>query len=208
MTTDAYKAYQQIKDKIITLEMAPGSVIQDSALTDMLGLGRTPIREALKLLEAENLIVTVPRRGIFVSHVSITDLQQLSELRVEVEGLSARLAAQRATEDELAGLVTCCDEFFTTQAGQTLQRVVIDRKFHYLLATATHNRFLQTEVERFYDLSLRLWNLALERVKAGDVNAASHREIVKAVKARNAELAEMQMQDHIRDFQKRVKAAM
>ena len=208
MTTDATKAYQLIKEKIISLELAPGAVIQDAALTEELGLGRTPIREALKLLEAENLVVTVPRRGIFVAHVSITDLQQLCEIRTELEGLSARLAAQRATEAEIASLLQCCEDLPLEVAERTLQRLELDRRLHRGLASASHNRFLEVEVLRLYDLSLRLWHLALARMQAEDISMASHRRIIDAVAARDADRAEEYMQAHIRDFQQRVKAAM
>ena len=80
--TDAGKAYLQIKEKIITVEMLPGSVIQESKLMEELSLGRTPIREALKQLQSENLVVVAPRRGMFVADVAITDLQQVYEVRV------------------------------------------------------------------------------------------------------------------------------
>jgi DNA-binding GntR family transcriptional regulator len=104
LSTDADKAYQIIKEKIITLELPPGSAIHETALAEELQLGRTPIREALKLLQAEQLVTTVPRRGMFVSSISITDLQQIAEVRMQLEGLAARLAAQRATPEELMAL--------------------------------------------------------------------------------------------------------
>jgi len=208
MVTDAHKAYRLIKDKIITLQLAPGSVIQDLALTGELGLGRTPIREALKLLEAEGLVVTVPRRGIFVSHVSITDLQQLCEIRVELEGLSARLAAQRGTDEELSRLKGYAANERMAKATTAIERITEDREIHAALAAATHNRFLETEVERFYDLSLRLWHLALAGVKADAVDPQSHRAIIGAVLARDAERAEILMGEHIREFQNLIKAAM
>ena len=208
MTTDANKAYQMIKEKIISLELAPGAVVQDHELSGELGLGRTPIREALKLLEAESLVVTVPRRGIFVSHVSITDLQQLCEIRVALEGLSSRLAAQRATDEELAALRVCCDDQQLEQSVHILERIREDRRLHRVLAAATHNRFLEAEIERFYDLSLRLWHLALGRVPAEAIRPGSHREILMAVVARDAERAENLMREHIRDFQSKIKAAM
>jgi len=208
MTTDASKAYRLLKERIISLDLAPGSVIQDAALVEQLGLGRTPIREALKLLEAEKLIVTVPRRGIFVSHVSITDLQQLSEVRMEVEGLSARLAAERASAEEIEELQRCCDEFPSSPDLPAKARIDADRQLHLLLAEATHNRFLRAEVERFYDLSLRLWHLALERVQAAEVSVTTHQKILGAIRRRDADAAEELMREHIREFHTTVKSAM
>lgn len=207
-STDASKAYSLLKQRIITLELAPGSVIQDAALVGELGLGRTPIREALKLLEAEKLIVTVPRRGIFVSNVSITDLQQLCEVRIEVEGLSARLAAERATREEISELDQCCHQFSVAGPFNARTYIEVDRKMHLLIAAATHNHFLEAEVERFYDLSLRLWHMALERVTPGDVSQSAHRKIIGMLKERDAVEAEKVMREHIGDFHRTVKAAM
>jgi len=206
--TDAGRAYEVLKEKIITLELPPGSVVQDYVLTEQLGLGRTPIREALKLLEAENLIVTMPRRGVFVSHVSITDLQQISEIRMELEGLSARLAAQRSTDSNIVAMRACCSEYSQIRPGAVREHILLDRQSHRLFAMATRNRFLASEVERFYDLSLRLWYLALERVQVTDIEVTSHEEIVDAVEARDHETAEALMQEHIRVFQQAIKAAM
>jgi len=92
MVTDAHQAYALIRERIITTQMMPGALIQINDLMAELGLGRTPIREALKLLEVENLVTVSPRRGMFVTDVSVTDLLQVHELRMELEPLCAGLA--------------------------------------------------------------------------------------------------------------------
>jgi DNA-binding GntR family transcriptional regulator len=209
MPTDATRAYALIKEKIINLELAPGTVINDAVLTEEFGFGRTPIREALKLLEAERLVVTVPRRGIFVAHVSITDLQQISEVRVELEGLATRLAVERATAGELAGLRACLDAAAGNgESGSAETRLAQDRKLHQLLAAAAHNKFLESEIERFYDLSARLWYLAIERLPAHEVDVLSHQQILDALEQRDVERAERLMREHIRNFQRTVKKAI
>src|SRR5215210_7328920 len=86
------KAYYLIRDRIVTLELEPGSLLNEKELAYELGLGRTPVREALKRLELENLVEVYPRRGIFVSGVDVGDLGSISELRCELEGCAARLA--------------------------------------------------------------------------------------------------------------------
>ena len=88
------KAYQLIRHKIITLELSPLSAIDEQALMEDLQLGRTPIREALQRLAAEDLVLLAPRRGMFVSDISITDLQKVFELRLMLESFCARLAAK------------------------------------------------------------------------------------------------------------------
>src|ERR1700730_9993320 len=94
------RAYLLIRDQIVTLKLAPGSVIEEAKLREELGLGRTPIREALQRLAHENLVSFVPHRGTFVSDINLTDLHRLTEVRTEMEGYAARLAADRATTSD------------------------------------------------------------------------------------------------------------
>src|SRR2546427_1570916 len=96
------QAYLRIRDQIITLSLPPGSVIDEGRLRQQLGLGRTPIREALRRLSQEDLVAVIPNRGTFVAGITITDLAAVTEIRVELEGFAFRLAAERATPDECA----------------------------------------------------------------------------------------------------------
>ncbi len=208
MSTDAEKAYQIIKEKIITLELPPGSAIHETALAEELQLGRTPIREALKLLQAEQLVTTVPRRGMFVSSISITDLQQIAEVRVQLEGLAARLAAQRASSEELAALENTCHEVAQAVALPAQEAIHIDRKLHHLIASASHNEYLKTEVDRFYSLSLRLWYVALTRVRTQDLDIDMHFRVLEAIRDRDASRAEALMQEHIHNFHKAIRALL
>ena len=92
-------AYDGLRARLVTLEIAPGSPINDETLAAALGVGRTPVREALKRLEQDRLVVTYPRRGTFATRVEITDLAYLSEIRAELEPLAARRAARNATPE-------------------------------------------------------------------------------------------------------------
>ena len=83
--TDAEKAYRQIKEKIVTTKLPPGALINEADMMSELALGRTPIREAMKQLEADNLVSITPRRGMFVTDITVTDLTQIFEVRVEIE---------------------------------------------------------------------------------------------------------------------------
>ena len=95
------KAYRLIKEKVVTLELPPSAVIDEHVLMQQLGLGRTPIREALQRLDSEGLVNIARRRGTFVNDISVTDLQKIFELRIVLEGFCARLAAQPAPEEPL-----------------------------------------------------------------------------------------------------------
>ncbi len=206
--TNADIAYSIIKEKIITVEMPPGSLIQESKLMEELNLGRTPIREALKQLEAERLVVVVPRRGIFVADVQITDLQQIYEIRVALEGLCARLAAERATAEQIAEMGSCCQQMAHRDGMNTQELILIDRNFHRLLAQAAHNKFLTNEIELFYNLALRLWYLALNKVEPVDLDTDRHQAVLQAIRDRDSHRAEELMKQHIQHFQETIRALL
>lgn len=199
------KAYQLIRQRIITLELAPLSAIDEQALMEDLQLGRTPIREALQRLSSEGLVFFAPRRGIFVADISITDLQKLFELRLILEGFCARLAAQRATSEQLGAMQEIIEELRHVPDGDSRALMVIDERYHELLYEAGDNKFLADILKRLHALSFRLWYLVLERL--GDVRAAmeQHIEITDALQARDGARAEELLQQHIYGFQQEIK---
>jgi DNA-binding GntR family transcriptional regulator len=206
--TNADIAYQIIKEKIITIEMPPGSTIQESELMKQLNLGRTPIREALKQLETDKLVVTVPHRGTFVADVQIRDLHQIYEVRVYLEGLCARLAAGRATQAQIAELESCCQKMLKPAQAETRALILVDRQFHRLLAKAAHNRFIAGEVEVFYNLALRLWHLSLHKVTSLDLDTERHFAVLEAIKAGQVSRAEELMKQHIQCFHQAIKSVL
>lgn len=202
------KAYHLIKEKIITLELAPSAVIDERALMQELGLGRTPIREALQRLAAEGLVNIVPRRGMFVADISITDLQKIFEVRMCLEGFCARLAAQRITEEQIAQMEAMLQELEQVQNEDVRALMTIDERFHALLYQAADNEFLAETLSRLYALSLRLWYLVLYRL--GDVREAieQHQGIADALKAGDGERAAELTKQHIAQFQQGIKAVL
>jgi DNA-binding GntR family transcriptional regulator len=202
------KAYQLIRHKIITLELPPRSAIDEQALMEDLQLGRTPIREALQRLAAEDLVFFAPRRGIFVADVSLTDLQKVFELRIILEGFCARLAAQRVTPDQLAEMRTLIQELSQLPGGDSKKLMAIDEQFHELLYQAADNEFLAQTLRRLHALSFRIWHLVLDRL--GSVKGAmeQHIEIVRALQVRDEEQAEALLQRHVVEFQQEIKSAL
>jgi DNA-binding GntR family transcriptional regulator len=202
------KAYVLIRRKIITLELPPLSPIDEQALMEDLGLGRTPIREALHRLAADDLVFFAPRRGMFVADISITDLQKIFELRMVLEGFCARLAAQWATEDQLAQMDALTAELRQVSDGDNDALMALDERFHELLYQATDNQFLADASRRLHALSVRLWYLVLNRL--GDVRGAmeQHADIAEALRARDGARAEALLQQHISEFQREIKAVL
>jgi DNA-binding GntR family transcriptional regulator len=202
------KAYHLIRHKIITLELPPLSAIDEQVLMQDLQLGRTPIREALQRLAVEDLVFFAPRRGIFVSDISITDLQKIFEARLVLEGFCARLAAQRATPEQLAEMDSVVRALDQVKPGDSRALMAIDERFHEALYEAADNEFIADTAKRLHALSFRLWYLVLDRL--GNVRAAmdQHVEIADAVKAGDAPKAEAIIQRHISDFQQEIKSVL
>jgi DNA-binding GntR family transcriptional regulator len=202
------KAYHLIKDKIITLELPPLAVIDVPALMEELELGHTPIRAALHRLAAEGLVKIVPRRGMFVADISITHLQKIFEVRICLEGLCARLAAQRITEDEIAQMEAVLQELEQVRDGDVSALMAIDERFHQLLYQAADNEFLAETLNRLYALGSRLWHLAADRL-GGHPEVGEHWPTkLEALKARDGARAEALTQQDIAKFQQRIKALL
>jgi DNA-binding GntR family transcriptional regulator len=208
VATSADRAYRLIKDRIVTLEMQPGSVIRETQMMNELGLGRTPIREALKRLETEMLVEVTPRRGMFVAEIAITDLPQICEVRVELEGLCAALAAQRISPEELEEFRDLVNRHLIAGQAELRELLARDRAFHQLLARASRNRYMQDEIERYYNLSLRIWHLVFNRVRPEDADVDAHVEILRAIEARDSELAKRRMRRHIELFDRAIRESL
>jgi DNA-binding GntR family transcriptional regulator len=203
--TDAERAYIQIKNMIVTLQLAPGSVIDEGALMIQLGYGRTPIREALKRLQADNLVLVRAHRGMFVADIAITDLGQIFEFRSVIEPLGVRLAAQRITEEQMERLRSLVREYEMADKTDKACLLYLDYSFHNLFSEACQNKYLQYELETLQNLSTRIWNLAVAKTTPEDINIDSHVDILKAIEEGDAYKAESIMKDHIDLFHERIK---
>ena len=203
--TDAEKAYQEIKRRIIKTELKPGAVIDESSLMDTLGFGRTPIREALKKLQSDDLVVVKPRRGNFVAELAITDLSQIFEVRVELASLAVRLACQRISDNQLQQLETLADQYLKSSTNSKEEMINLDGEFHRVIREATHNRFLISNLEYYYNLSLRIWYVALPRAAVEDLDVKAHCDICQAIADKDEDLAVEKITIHIRDFHKAIK---
>ena len=205
---DTQRAYELIRHKVITLELRPGAPIHDQRLAEELGLGMLPVREALKLLAHDDLVVITPRHGLYVADVNPADLQQISEVRLDLETLCARLAAQRATPDELAVLEALRQEQAATPTQDSRRLFDLDHKFHQAIARAAHNRYLARTLDHLFGLSQRLWYLQLSHLDFLPTAVQKHLELVVAIKARDAGLAADLMHEHVLQFYEHVTKAL
>lgn len=201
------QAYEQIRQKIVTLALAPNAVVDETRLQKELGLGRTPIREALKRLELERLINIIPRRGIFVTPINLTDLQRLYEVRLNLECLATELAAQRGTAVHWQEMDCALNQISPPDNISPEQLIAIDETCHRIIYKAADNQFLEQTLMALFPLSLRMWYVALS--KLGDKkdsiieykHIVEHQEIMVALKNGQAEEAVSLMRRHIEAYQ-------
>src|SRR5438034_2998070 len=202
------EACRRILERIVSLEMPPGSVVNEARLREELKIGRTPIREALQRLARENLVRPVPHRGTFITDVNITDLARITEVRVVLEAHAARLAAEKLTTadreviDELLQLL---------RRGQvTGQRDLmhLDQRIHRAIYRAARNPFLEATLERYFNLSLRLWYLVLDREVRLREAVDEHAELLRAIRAGDGALAEAIMRKHVIGFEHEIRKVL
>jgi DNA-binding GntR family transcriptional regulator len=202
-------AYEIIKHKIVSLEIPPGTFVNEKDLQDELGFGRTPIREALQQLAMEKLVNIVSRRGILVTDIKITDLQRLFEVRLPLESLAVRQAAARGREEHWRRMDAILAELPSNgQAADNNALIEIDKQWHETLYEAANNVFLQDTLVTLYALSLRLWYYAISDI--GDMAAAvkEHQQILDALKAGDVDRAASALEAHIRAFQREIQTAL
>ena len=157
----AERAYVGLRHEIITLARAPGDPLREDELMAELGLGRTPIREAVKRLASQRLIVVNPRSGTRVSPVDTVEALQIAEIRIELEGFAAELAAQRARPAQRSELERLSAAIESTDDVDELMR--LDYRVHHAIYRASRNAYLQETADLYLHLALRVWFVVLER---------------------------------------------
>jgi len=200
----ADRAYYAIRELIVTLELPPGAVVREPELTERLGIGRTPVREALRRLAQERLVEVFPRRGIFVTNVDVRDLARLCEVRLALEPEAARLAAERATQADLAELRGVLAELDGGRKRDPRTLIDLDERIHRAIYHASHNPYLAETLEQYYTHALRIWMVALART---DIGAAvgGHQAVLEAVVRGNGPRAARLMREHVESFETAVR---
>src|SRR5580693_9385629 len=153
----ADRAYRELRDRLVTLRIAPGAPIDEDLIGRELKMGRTPVREAIKRLALENLVTVFPRRGTFASEINITDLAHISDVRTQLEGHAAYRAAQRITEAQREELTGLLDELQASRGNDDLATLMeLDARVHRFIYRCAANPFLEETLGRYFNLSLRI----------------------------------------------------
>lgn len=170
-------AYELIEEAIVTLRIPPGTAVSEQALSEMTGIGRTPIREAIQRLAREHLILVLPQRGLLVSEIDVNKQLKLLETRREIERLICRSAARRATDAERQSFKRLADEFMKAAArNDDVAFIRADREFNELCLSAARNEFAEGAMRLLHGLSRRFWYLhykqAADMPEMGRLHAA------------------------------------
>ena len=207
----ADRAYLAIRDQLIMLDIQPGEPIDDDHLAKTLGVGRTPVREALKRLEGDRLVVSYPRRGTFATGMDIADLAYISEIRLQLEPLAARRAAERAprtTRAELDELALRVEAVDIVRADRT-QVMRWDLSVHRAIYRAANNPHLEDVLIRYDNLATRIHCMFLERLSTLDMQVvAEHVALLRAIAAGEADRAEELAREHVLGFERAIRAVL
>lgn len=190
------KAYDILRNRLVCLHYAPAQPLNERNLTLDLGIGLAPIREALRRLEGDRLVVIYPRRRIFAAEIGLRDQQSIKEVRVEIEGLAAALAATRATAQERKGLVDFANELY--REPDLEKRMSGDEAFHRMIYAMARNAFLEPTLIQHYGLAIQLWHFCARNSWMSDrTPVVDHRELAVAISVGDSERARGLLREHV-----------
>jgi DNA-binding GntR family transcriptional regulator len=203
----AEQAYVELRDRIVSLVLPPGAPLNEDALMAELGLGRTPIREAIKRLALEDLVSIYPRRGTFVSEIEITDLGQISDVRLQLEGHAAYRAAQNVTAADREAADALIDELNVPRpTPDELMR--LDARIHRFVYRCSGNPYLASTLDRYLNLSLRIWYRVIDRLPHLEGSVYEHRDLLAAVRDGDAKRARELASAHVETFEREIRTVL
>jgi DNA-binding GntR family transcriptional regulator len=198
------RAYRAIEELIVTLRLAPGSVLSEARLAAELGIGRTPIREALQRLAREGLVLILPRRGLLVSEINVRSQIELLRVRRELERLMARYAALRATPDERRAFAELADDMDrSADAGDDVGFMRLDRRLNTMVARTCRNEYAMKAMGLMHGLSRRFWYQHYKQVLDLPLCARLHAALARSISEGDPEksaAASDRLIDYIDDF--------
>nr|WP_225958087.1 GntR family transcriptional regulator [Amycolatopsis lexingtonensis] len=203
----AEQAYLFVRDRLVMLDIPPGSPINEEELGTTLGMGRTPIREALKRLESERLVVAYPRRGTFATDVNISDLAHISEVRRTLEPMATAAAAARATAADRATLTELRAGLDAgVPAGDNAELLRTDLALHRAIYRCVHNPYLEDTLIRYDNLATRIWCVFVPRLSGMAGHVDEHVPLLTAIIEGDAEKAAALTQAHVTGFEAAIRA--
>ncbi|TWS17932.1 GntR family transcriptional regulator [Tsukamurella asaccharolytica] len=207
--TNAQVAYEHICERLMLLDIAPGDPISDERLAAELGFGRTPVREALKRLERDRLVVAYPRRGTFATGVDIADLSHISTIRKQLEPLAAGLAAANSGPEDGEELLALADDVEgIDQASSRRDILLLDVQLHRRIYRASGNPFLEDVLICQDAHATRIWCLFLDRLESLVAHVREHAALLRAIAAGDVQAAEARALEHVVGFEEDVRRVL
>jgi DNA-binding GntR family transcriptional regulator len=205
----ADRAYAELRDRIVTLQIPPGAPINEDVFGVDLDMGRTPVREAIKRLALENLVTVFPRRGTFASEINITDLAHISDVRAQLEGHAAYRAAERLTDAQRDELQLLLGELSQSKGSDDdAALMALDARVHRFIYRCAANPYLEETLGRYYNLSLRIWHLVIDRLPHLFARVHEHDDMLNAIAAGDANRAREILADHIATFEREIRSVL
>src|SRR5215472_165739 len=205
----ADRAYEELRDRLVTLQIKPGAPIDEDQLGRELEMGRTPIREAIKRLTLENLVTVFPRRGTFAAEINITDLAHITDVRQALEGQAAYRAAERITDAQRVELLQLLEELHASRGSDDIAALMaLDTRVHRFVYRVSGNPFLEQTLYRYFNLSLRIWYLVIDRLPHMFQRVHEHEPLLEAIAARNPELAREIVVGHVATFESEIRSVL
>jgi DNA-binding GntR family transcriptional regulator len=194
-------ACEEIKRRIIRLDYRPGTYVNAAQVSADLGIGVTPVNQALNRLMHEGMVEIIPRKGAIVRPVSLDEILQIIDVRLVNEAYCARLAAERASDAEIAAIGTVLDRAEKLVGLRDIEGLMLlDREFHLRLGRAARNPVLAELLLGLHERSLRFWFISLSDEEHPAAVQREHRAIAAALRARDPEAIEAAVRSHIESF--------
>lgn len=206
--TLAERAYEQLRELIISAQLAPGQLIDEERMIERIGIGRTPLREAMRRLRSEGLLEIYPHRGTFVPEVTVRDLRQISEARRVLEGYAAARAAESTARQFRETLIAARAELQAFDDDGAERLLDIDARMHEAIYQAMDNRYIEQTLKQYFTLSQRMWNYVLPRLQVMKPHVDEHLELLSAVLDHDAQRAHDLAVLHVTHFEEAVLAAL
>ena len=199
--------YSKIKKKILIGEMKPGTRIVEVTLAESLGVSRTPVRESIRQLEKEGMVTVIePRRGSYVSDVSVKDMVDILEVRGELEALAAALASERATEEEIMEMERISGLYREAIYDNDTENIIkYDELFHKKIVGASGNKSLIAVSETIQDMALRFRYLYYDDFSRYENMPSEHRHILDAIRSKDMNKAKEVAVSHVANLKEFVK---
>ena len=195
--------YEELKRQILMGEIPPGTRMMEVELAEKMGVSRTPVREAIRKLEKEGLVAIEPRRGAYASDISIKDMLDVLEVRQDLEGMAAAMAARKVTEDEKKAFIKANTAYMeAVKSGDTEEIIRCDEVFHKLIGDFSGNKTLNQLLSQVQELALRFRYLYYDDFSRYEKMPMEHEEIEEAILSGDSRKARIVAEEHIDNLKK------